>query len=119
MYYIKKDVYLTFCLWHIKISQILNHSARNEATVDVYGICLYILCIFLERKMCIIVIHIGVGFCVARSGGVGYARALMCGTSNRYRFPRFFLYIIVVFKEKKSLVWGSCGHIEMLLYENS
>ena len=42
MTYIKKDVYLTFCLWRIGTSQLLNRS-RDGATVDVYGICLYIL----------------------------------------------------------------------------
>ena len=31
-----------------------------------------------------------VGFCVARSDWVGNAKASKCGTSNRYRFPRFF-----------------------------
>ena len=35
-------------------------------------------------------IHTGVGFCVARSTGLGNAKAFRCGTSNRYRLPRFF-----------------------------
>ena len=35
-------------------------------------------------------IHIGVGFCVARSTEMGNAKALKSGTSDRYRFPRFF-----------------------------
>ena len=35
-------------------------------------------------------IHIGVGFCVARSTVPGNAKASMCGTGNRYRLPRFF-----------------------------
>ena len=36
------------------------------------------------------VLHIGVGFGVARFDFQGDARASMRGTSNRYRFPRFF-----------------------------
>lgn len=40
MYYIKKDVYLTFCLWLFETSNTLS-SSQNKATVDVYGICLY------------------------------------------------------------------------------
>jgi hypothetical protein len=39
---LEKDVYLTFCLWRIGTSQLLNRS-RDRATVDVCGICLYIL----------------------------------------------------------------------------
>ena len=34
--YIDKDVYLTFCLWLIRISQVLN-SVKNKAAVDVHG----------------------------------------------------------------------------------
>ena len=37
-------------------------------------------------------IHIGVGFCVARSDRVGNARASNSGTSNRYRLPRLSFY---------------------------
>ena len=40
-------------------------------------------------------IHIGVGFCVARSTMVGNAKASVRGTSNRYRLPRFFVYVNV------------------------
>ena len=38
-------------------------------------------------------IHIGVGFCVARSTVMGNAKASMRGTSNRYRLPRLSFYI--------------------------
>ena len=38
-------------------------------------------------------IHIGVGFCVARFGKMGNAKASNRGTSNRYRLPRFFVYV--------------------------
>ncbi len=37
-------------------------------------------------------IHIGVGFCVARSDRVGNAKASKCGTSNSDRLPRFSFY---------------------------
>ena len=37
--------------------------------------------------------HIGVGFCVARFDKVGNAKASIRGTSNRYRLPRFFVYV--------------------------
>ena len=39
-------------------------------------------------------IHIGVGFCVARSDRVGNAKASKCGTSDRDRLPRFFVYVL-------------------------
>ena len=39
-------------------------------------------------------IHIGVGFCVARSTLEGNAKALNRGTSDRYRFPRFFFIYV-------------------------
>ena len=46
---LKKDVYLAFCLWRIGTSQLLNRS-RDGATVDVCGICLYILkCTLLNK----------------------------------------------------------------------
>ena len=33
------------------------------------------------------------GFCVARSDRVGNAKASIRGTSDRYSFPRFFVYM--------------------------
>ncbi len=74
-YYIKKDVYLTFCLWLIKTSNTLS-SSQNKATVGVYGICVYIrlICLFVERYVG--PIHIGVGFCVARSDYCGQFEGL-------------------------------------------
>ena len=36
------------------------------------------------------VLHIGVGFGVARFTELGNAKASECGTSDRHRFPRFF-----------------------------
>ena len=34
-----------------------------------------------------------VGFCVARSDTVGNAKTSICGTSNWYRLPAFFMYM--------------------------
>ena len=50
-YYIKKDVYLTFCLWLFETSNILSGS-QNKATVGVYGICLHIFNMPFARKVC-------------------------------------------------------------------
>ena len=46
-----------------------------KATVDVYGICLYPSCTFFIRCRKFF-IHIGVGFCVARSGDGGQCEGL-------------------------------------------
>ena len=62
--------------------------------VDVYGVCYIPLYTYDKHKVCFVVIHIGVGYLgVARSDWLGNARALKCGTSNWYRFPRFFFFI--------------------------
>ena len=52
----------------------------------------YIFLVYLVKQIGVhrVLIHIGVGFCVARSATMGNAKASMRGTSNRYRFPRFF-----------------------------
>ncbi len=48
-------------------------------------------------------IHIGVGFCVARSDRVGNAKASKCGMSSKHRFPRyFFLYGVHIKKQEKN-----------------
>ncbi len=45
--------------------------------------------------MCFVIVHIGVGYLgVARSDWLGNARALIRGTSNKYRFPRFSFYMV-------------------------
>ena len=87
---LKKDVYLTFCLWRIGTSRLLNRS-RDGATVDVCGIC-FIFLVYLVKQTSVqyVLIHIGVGFCDARSATMSNAKVSMRGTSNRYRFPRFF-----------------------------
>ena len=52
--------------------------------------------IYIEKTF-IQVVHIGVGFCVARSDRVGNAKASKCRMSNRYRFPRFFFIYVSQF----------------------
>ena len=52
--------------------------------------------------------HIGVGFCVARSDRKGNAKTSKCGTSNRYRFPRFF-YVCFRSCMLKCPFSGICG----------
>lgn len=42
---------------------------------------------------------IGVGFCVARSTEMGNAKASKSGTGDKYRLPRFSVYIIRVFTQ--------------------
>ena len=60
---------------------------KNEATVDVLcGICIFAVAVDSGDAISIF----GVGFCVARSTSMGNARALNCGTSNKYRLLRFF-----------------------------
>ena len=62
-----------------------------------------------KLKVCIVVIHIGVGYLgVARTGELGNAKALSSGTSNRYRFPRFFfLYGLILVYYLNRPVLGS------------
>ena len=60
---------------------------KDEATVDVLcGICNFAVAVDSGDAISIF----GVGFCVARSTSMGNARASNCGTSNKYRLPRFF-----------------------------
>ena len=77
---------------------------------------LYILSTPLcELKVYFVVIHIGVGYLgVARTGELGNAKALSSGTSNRYRFPRFFfLYGVILVYYEPSGSGESAGKILM------
>lgn len=71
--------------------------AKDKATVDVLWVC------FIQSHALIrvfqmgrhgVYIHIDVGFCVARFGKMGNAKASNRGTSNRYRLLRFFVYVL-------------------------
>ena len=95
--YLRKDVYYVFVFGYSKLRK-LSKLAKSKATVDVYGLCYIPLCTFNLQKVYFVVIHIGVGYLgVARTGELGNAKALSSGTSNRYRFPRFFfLYGVIL-----------------------
>ena len=56
----------------------------------------------------VVIIRISVGFCVARSTVMGNAKASNRGTSDRYRFPRFF-FICVHENCFNRSVSGICG----------
>ena len=66
-----------------------------------------------KYKVYIVVIRIGVGYLgVARTGELGNAKALSSGTSNRYRFPRFFfLYRVILVYYEPSGSGESAGNI--------
>lgn len=64
--------------------------AKKQSSVDVRGICSYPWCAFCNTEVRQVVIHIGVGFWLLVWAMVGNAKALKSGTSDRYRFPRFF-----------------------------
>ena len=58
--------------------------AKNKATVDVLGMCIY-MCVGVpcsskgQDALAVHILHIGVGFCVARSySWVGNAKASIC-----------------------------------------
>ena len=57
---------------------------KNKATVDAHGYVIYSPhCIYTSvNRYGVGVLHIGVGFDVARFDGMGDARASECGTSN-------------------------------------
>ena len=63
-----------------------------------------------KLKVCIVVIHIGVGYLgVARTGELGNAKALSSGTSDEHRFPRFFLFIwLSLIYYETVRFWGVC-----------
>ena len=78
-----------------RISQIQLPS-KNKATVDAcQGVYIQpapkkgkpVVC----NRQWVCYIAFGVGFCVARSTVMGNARAKVCGTSNRYSCPAFFM----------------------------
>lgn len=50
-------------------------------------------------------VHIGVGFCVARSTVTGNAKARMRGTGNRYGHPRFFVCYKSGFRPDRGALW--------------
>ena len=113
--YLRKDVYYVFVLDTLETSQLFNHCQRQSNGRCLRGM-LYILSTPLcKLKVYFVVIHIGVGYLgVARTGELGNAKALSSGTSNRYRFPRFFfLYGVILVYYEPSGSGESAGKILM------
>ena len=76
-----------------------HNSVRNEATVDVHG------CVTPRQRYALFYrvyqrfgIHIGVGFCVARSTELGNAKASECGTGDCKTPTLFRIFIWQTFK---------------------
>ena len=61
-----------------------------------------------------VIIHIGVGFCVARSDLMGSAKASKSGMSDEYRLPRFF-YVLLSYVISQALESRQIWRKEMLL----
>ena len=91
-----EGVYLTLCSRHLETSQTLI-VVRNEATVDVHG------CVVTSRRYTLLYIRYAKGAIYIQAWAsallvltvMGNTRASKCGTSNRYRLPRFFRICII------------------------
>ena len=91
-----------------------HNSVRNEATVDVHG------CVTPRQRYALFYrvyqrfgIHIGVGFCVARSTELGNAKASQRGTGDGMDSHAFFVYKTKQFINR--YIWEATA--QMLLYE--
>ena len=74
-----------------------HNSVKNEATVDVHG------CVTPRQRYALFYrvyqrfgIHIGVGFCVARSTELGNAKASQRGTGDGMDSHAFFVYVLLI-----------------------
>ena len=97
---------LTLCSWRLETSQ-LSDPVKSEATVDALWMCIHLAHGIPCRKVgCAVglVYHIGVGFCVARSTGLGNAKASSRGTSDSQR-PTLFSYMPDRISFMITLVW--------------
>lgn len=74
---------------------VTSKTVKSKATVVVYGVCLYPSCTFWLRDAESF-IHISVGFCVVRSDWLDDTKSLINGISDRYRFPRFLSYMVLL-----------------------
>ena len=63
----RKDVYLTFCSWLFEISQVLNRSRKQSNSRCLRGMSISLVRLCRSKVHSSGIIHIGVGFCVARS----------------------------------------------------
>lgn len=67
--------------------------------------------IYFHNKVYFVIIHTAWAISVLLVQTiVGNARALKCGTSDEYRFPRFFFYIQMVFICIQHPIWESIGY---------
>ena len=72
----RKDVYLTFCSWLYRTSQILK-SSQNKATVGVCGVCLYPWCAFAGQRCIQVSLYISAwASALLVQTGLGNAKAL-------------------------------------------
>ncbi|KMV76570.1 hypothetical protein BSBG_04999 [Bacteroides sp. 9_1_42FAA] len=76
IYIYRKDVYLTFCSWLYRTSQILK-SSQNKATVGVCGVCLYPWCAFAGQRCIQVSLYISAwASALLVQTGLGNAKAL-------------------------------------------
>ena len=85
---------LALCPWLLGTSQTPNIQSTNIATVDAHWVCYMPARGAPQRapRGSFTYIHIGVGFCVARSGCMGNAKASKSGTAT-IQTPALFSYI--------------------------
>ena len=97
--YLRKDVYYVFVFGISRTSRLFDQKSKNKAMVDVYEVCNIPLCTFAAAT--------GVFCCYTYRRGLSQRcsfrflwamrRPLICRTSNRYRFPRFFFLYELIF----------------------
>ena len=114
--YLRKDVYYVFVFEASKLRNFWTVVKEQSNGRCLRGM-LYILStpLLCQHKVYFVVIHIGVGYLgVARSDWLGNAKASKQGTSNRYRFPRFFfLYELILIylnrpvRESADIIWDN------------
>ena len=84
-----------FVFWLYRTSQLLN-PVKNKATVDALWVC-FISTLGVSARFCAaereVYIHIGVGFCVARSTGLGNAKAFVERDGQLVQTPALFSYM--------------------------
>ena len=103
---LKKDVYLTFCLWLFETSQILNCSQKQSNSRCLRDMFTYIQHTFYKKGMLDLYISAWASALLVQTT-MGNAKASNSGTSNRYRFPRFSFYN-KYFSKNESFDSGIC-----------
>ena len=112
--YLRKDVYYVFVLDTLETSQLFNHCQRQSNGRCLRGM-LYTIVHFFTNKRCALSLYISAWAISALlvQTTVGNAKASKHGTSNRYRFPRFFfLYgLVIIYLESSGsgVCWKKIG----------